>query len=455
MKNQVYNDDLIVCKILEEVARHSGKNDKEAILNKHKDLPELKKVFEYAYSPTLQFFMRKVPEFSSTGESFSWNEFFSTLDMLHLRKVSGKEAQFLVSNYLSTIPEPMSDLFIRILRKDLKLGCKEGTINKVWKGLIVKPPRMGAASMNEKSLAKLNKIKNLAVELKSDGSYAASVCGEDSTMMSRNGNPLEIDCLKQHLSCGAFNGYALEGELVYNLERATRSEGNGIVTKVVKGTATSQEKDNTFYQIWDCIDTDYYESKGEYLYVNNKQRREKLEEMMVDYEHWCREVAGVSPKIFLIPRKENVSVEEAFDIFEQYVREGYEGAVAKDMDSTWKDLAKPTTSIKIKRKEPADLRVVGWYPAEVGSKYEGLLGGFYCESECGRIKVSVGSGFNDEERSLYTQEQPSIIEVEYDSITKDKRTEKESLFLPIYKRPRYDKDIADSYEEILDKQRIK
>ena len=203
-------------------------------------------------------------------------------------------------------------------------------------------------------------------------------------------------------------------------------------------------------QVWDCIDSNYYQPKGEYP-ESNKKRRELLECMMLEYEYWCREIVNVEPKIHLIERKENVSVEEAFEIFEQYVRDGYEGAIAKDMDATWKDVGKPAFNIKVKRKEPADLKVVGFYYAEVGSKYEGMLGGFHCESECGKIKVNVGSGFSEEERKLYLEEQLPLIEVEYDSITSDKKTNQESLFLPIYKRPRYDKVEADTYEQILDK----
>ena len=159
----------------------------------------------------------------------------------------------------------------------------------------------------------------------------------------------------------------------------------------------------------------------------------------------------------MIERKENVSVEEAFEIFEQYVRDGYEGAIAKDMDAHWKDVGKPAFNIKLKRKEPADLKVVDIFMAEEGSKYEGMLGGFICESECGEIKVRVGSGFNEEDRVSYLEEsnRPSVVEVEYDSITEDKKTKQKSLFLPIFKRPRFDKDVADTLEEIKDKVRIK
>lgn len=307
--------------------------------------------------------------------------------------------------------------------------------------------------MNEKSLDRMKKIKHLAIELKSDGSYAASVCNDNSTMLSRNGNPLVIESLSEHLSCGAFHGFALEGELVYSLEKAEREVGNGVITKIVKGTASEEEKRDALYQVWDCIDQKYYYSKGEYP-VSNTQRRSLLEKMIFEYNKWCDD-NNTSARIHLIERKENVTFEEAFEVFQNYVKDGFEGAIVKNMQEKCKDVGKPSWNIKLKRKEPADLKVVGWYKGEVGTKYENFLGGFNCESSCGIIKVNVGSGYSDEERFTLPDNIPEVIEVEYDSVTEDKKTKQKSLFLPIYKRPRYDKVESDSYEDILHKQRIK
>jgi len=444
-----------ILKILNKIESAKGK-EKLEILMSQKSNDALKEVCRLAYSPTTQFYIKKVPDGwqHSNSRVPDWEDVFTKLGELSSREITGDAAKdFLMKDILTYIDCEMAEVVYRIIQKDLKCGIGASTINKVWKNLIVKPPRQGASSMNEKSLAKMNTIKNLAIELKSDGSYASSVCGENSTMMSRNGNPLEVECLQKHLECGAFDGFALEGELVYSLDKATREEGNGIITKIVKGTASEEEKENALYQVWDCIDISYYEPKGEYPF-SNECRRDLLVCMMEDYYEWCAD-NDVEEKIILIPRRENVSVDEAFEIFEGYVREGYEGAIVKDMDATWKDSGKPTYCVKLKRKEPCDLKVVGWYEAEKGSKYEGLLGGLHCESSCGKIKVNVGSGFSDEERKTLMKDLPPIIEVEYDSITKDKKTQQESLFLPIYKRPRYDKLEADSYNDILDKQKIK
>jgi DNA ligase-1 len=125
------------------------------------------------------------------------------------------------------------------------------------------------------------------------------------------------------------------------------------------------------------------------------------------------------------------------------------------MESYWSDNGKPSCSVKLKRKDNADLIVVGM--VEGKGKAAGSMGMVLLESSCGTIKVGCGSGFSDEQRKYYWENDPtgSIFETYYDSITCDKKTGQKSLFLPIFKCERFDKDIADSHQEILDKVVIK
>lgn len=441
--------------IIKELENTNSSNNKLSILMENKDNETLKNVFRLAYSPTINFFIKNIPQGWQHNDKMNtqMDTVFEHLKLFSDRVITGNKAKDELCSMLNSIDCDLADIVVRILKKDMKCGVGRTLINKVWKGLIVVPPRMGASSMNEKSLKKMNEISNLAIELKSDGSYAAAVCGENTELMSRNGNKLNIPSLQEHLSCGAFDWFALEGELVYDLNKATREEGNGHINRIVKNTASQEHLDNVHYQVWDCIDASYYEPKGEYPFTN-QERRYLLLIMYKEYIDWC-DSKNISPRVSLIERKENVTVKEAMNIFEGYVRDGFEGAIVKDMDEYWYDKSKPTHCIKLKRKEPADLIVVGVFEGKVGSKYVGMLGGFHCESSCGKIKVDVGSGFSDAERLEFFNNPPPIIEVEYDSITEDKRTKQKSLFLPIYKRPRYDKSHGDSYQEILDKIKIK
>ena len=445
----------VVYNIIKELESTASINDKLAIMEKNKGFAPLKRCFELAYSPTINFFMKQLPmEVELIGYNTGLSEALEAIyDNLALRKVTGNKAKLFYQGLLADLSYEDQVIINRVVKGDIKCGVGKTICNKVWKGLIVVPPRQGAASMNEKTLAKMEKCKNLAIELKSDGSYANSVISGSVNMMSRNGNPLNIEPLAVHLGSGAFEGFALEGELVYDLSKATREEGNGKITKIVRDTADEETKDGVMYQIWDCIDLHYYGQKGKYS-VSNKDRCLKLEEMYQRYSVYCAD-QKIERKIILIDRTEYVSMETANGIFEGYVKDGYEGAILKDMDAGWADNGKPPTCVKLKRKDPADLIVVGM--VEGKGKATGMMGMVLLESSDGIIKVGCGSGFSDEQRVHYWGNDPKgkVFETKYDSITKDKKTGQQSLFLPIFKCERFDKDNADSYQDILDKVVIK
>ena len=54
-----------VCDILEEVAATASKNEKLAILNKHKDNKDLKETIRLAYDPFTNFYIRKIPDYKN------------------------------------------------------------------------------------------------------------------------------------------------------------------------------------------------------------------------------------------------------------------------------------------------------------------------------------------------------------------------------------------------------
>ena len=89
------------------------------------------------------------------------------------------------------------------------------------------------------------------------------------------------------------------------------------------------------------------------------------------------------------------------------------------------------------------LRVVGY---QTGSgKYEGLLGALVCETEDGKVRVNVGTGFSDELRKELIPDNTldKIVEVLYNARISKKNGGKDSLFLPRFIGFREDKNVAD------------
>ena len=443
-----------VYEILEEVASTSSKNDKEAILKQHVDNEVLKEVFRLTYSPTIKYYIaeKKMPEQKIISCNFKTDkieEMFLTLEKLSSREVTGDRAVKFVKTFLSDAPFETGNIMKRIILSDLRCGVSTQTINKIWKGLIVKPPRQGAKGCSEENLTKLAK-KRKVIEMKADGAYLSYF----SEFMTRSGMPVELEPLKLHLECGAFEGFAFEGEVIFDESKASR-EDNGIVNKFVQNTASEEEKEGAIYLVWDCIEGSCYKPKGVDK-TSNHERRATLESMMNLYYTWCAD-QNITPKIKLIEREENVSMERAQEVFENYVRNGFEGAILKDMDAPWKDVDKPSHCVKMKRQDPADLLVVDVY--EGTGKAKGSLGGVFLESSDGEIKTKAGSGFSDEQRKFYWNNPNDIlgkvVEIEYEQVSMDSKTKQKSVTFPIFQKVRLDKMEADSYEDIKDKVRIK
>jgi ATP-dependent DNA ligase len=132
-------------------------------------------------------------------------------------------------------------------------------------------------------------------------------------------------------------------------------------------------------------------------------------------------------------------------LFEEFLQRGEEGIILKDKRGVWED-KRAKHQIKFKGELECDLKIVG---IEEGTgKYAGMLGAILCESSDGVIKVSVGSGFTDEQRKTYGEEIiDKVAAIKYNMRIKNKAGE-ESLFLPIVLEIRDDKEVADSSKTI-------
>jgi ATP-dependent DNA ligase len=77
-----------------------------------------------------------------------------------------------------------------------------------------------------------------------------------------------------------------------------------------------------------------------------------------------------------------------------------------------------------------------------------MLGALELESEDGRVKVSVGSGFTDDDRMSITESIiGSIITVQYNQLIENKNGGI-SLYLPRFVEIRDDKEVADTLDKI-------
>ena len=166
-----------VYEILEILASNNGKKFKEQKLHEFSNNKTLQKALYLAYNPTTQFYIRKIPSFTSSDKSqISLDEALDSLQKLSNREVTGNAASQFLKELLEKLDKNDGIVIQRVINKDLKCGINATTINKIFgKGFIKETPYMGAISYNKKKVKKLfEESSEVVSEIKMDGRYIKS-----------------------------------------------------------------------------------------------------------------------------------------------------------------------------------------------------------------------------------------------------------------------------------------
>ena len=152
-------------------------------------------------------------------------------------------------------------------------------------------------------------------------------------------------------------------------------------------------------------------------------------------------------KVFAVETTKVEKLEDVEKLFEEALAKGEEGVIAKNLKAMWEP-KRSFNLCKFKAEETADLEVLEWVEGE--GKYQGKLGALLCATSDGKVKVSVGSGFSDEQRAhIHPKEVVGkIVEVMYNARITKKGGGEDSLYLPRFLKFRMDKDVANSSDEI-------
>lgn len=421
-----------VFNIIQQLNSDGSTLAKEKILSENKDNPLLRQVLYLTYSPTINFYTKYIPSVSEAKNNLQNNEYYiNSLYSLVRREYTGNAAKQFLSVLFSIADAETQYVMSLIIGRDLRCGVNTKLINRVFPGLIEEYDFMLADTDKDH-------IKYPAIsQLKADG-MRASISKEDGriVVMSRGGKTVDhtkefadafIECLT--------DGVTLDGELlcvVDDLNILDRKTSNGILNKAIQGTATNIELSSVRFFAWDVVD-----KTGTIPY---EQRYYDLQNIIAG----CK-FADVIETVFV----ENEA--EALKHFKDCRKRGQEGTIVKNKVSKWvpkrsKDLC------KFKAEVEAEFRVVGY---ELGTgKNKGRIGNILIESECGRIKCSVGifKDMPEEVRDewLIEDNMPSIVTVMFNERITSKNSDTQSLFLPRITQARYDKNVADTLESIIE-----
>lgn len=431
--------------VLHEISNIKGKGSTKLQMNLLSDnfTDDMQYLLNIAFNPfiTTKLNKLKIYEVGSSVDP-NLNDYKQYIEELINSKSANNEMREKIGRYIGSLnlEQHLRDILVDISTKNLVIGIKAKTINKAAGFEFIPNPSLMLAKEKEGIIDTWDKIH---CEVKYDGvRVVAIVKNNDIKFFSRNFNEVDNTCLSRikkdlislldgDLSREVF----FDGELT-DFDRKTVS---GKFNKILKGTAPKDIDKSFIFHVFDFEEASVLETGKGTTYFT--ERRKTLEEMFKKAHTSDHTQLGISLTV-------NNS-KEVSEIYSQVVEGGGEGVICK-CDHFY-ETKRSENWIKFKQIQDCDLRIVGW--EEGTGKREGYIGSLICESECGKLRVNVGSGFKDTELEEVNERIKEnnligkIAVIRYNERITDKYGSN-SLFLPRFIEIREDKDIANKIDDI-------
>lgn len=378
---------------------------KEAILRTawRDGCKELFLIFQLTYDPAITFGVKKVPEIDDDNpvdadlfeaSTYTLQKFLSLTDKLAKRQLTGHAARDAI---LAAADEcsanEWTNVYSRILLKDMKCGMSETTVNKILdeinteESLSYKTKIFTCQLATDGSDMKLTGKKFLDVKL--DGTRALTVLDVENNkvyMVSRNGHAFEnfpdickaLENLLPHMP----GSVVLDGEII--------SKNFNELMKQLRRKTNADTKDAKL-ALFDIVPLD------EFLEGKSKTNQSKRHEILVAMIGMFQQFAG--DKVYVIPKMlVDFDTVEGQNEFKQFNNEAisnkFEGVMIKDPMAIYQ-CKRAKNWLKIKPTITVDLAIDDINEG-TGDK-AGTFGAFVCSGEHNgvQIKSNVGGGVSD------------------------------------------------------------
>lgn len=432
---------------IETIAATSSKNEKQALVKHYANDDIFRSVLVAAYNPFRTYGLAAFPYRTQFGTGHFNYTTWAVLDQMVNRKLTGNAAREAVQNEINRLDGGSSELLRRIIKKDLRAGFSESTINKAVKNLIPEFSYMRCSLPTNVDLTKFDWKAGVIQQEKADGAFGnlSLESGGIVSLTSRQGSPFPIEKfgkLAEEVKWNFPVNCQYHGEILVIRDGAvlSRKSSNGVLNSLLNG-GDFEANEYPIYKAWDFIPLSCAITKGRY----ERPYRERLAVLV--------EILRRQPlsSISLIPSKIVHSLEEAYENNDELMRRGKEGSILKDPRAIWRD-GKSTQQVKLKGQADVDLEIVKLLPGE-GRNAE-TFGSILVKTSDGLLEVAV-AGFSFEIAAYiwkHRDEMPGKImtvranEIMYPS----KSNSKHSLYLPRHIEIRFDKSKADTLQQVID-----
>lgn len=442
---------------LDEIGSVSSTNMKQEILAGYKDNEVLKTLLFSAYSPFIQYNIKKIPVkptdcIGTEVSEETYNDFLQLLVRLSKREITGNAAIEELSDFLVKCCPEEYQWYSRVIEKDMRVGMADKGINKAIKGLIpvyevLLADKIAPEDLNLDTPKAMKVLPNrIVTQYKIDG-YRLNIHVLESgevLIRTRNGKIVSgYKDLEKEAQQKLPKGYVYDGEIVapelfewisQNMNASDDSiiANRDLFSEVMSHAFSKEDNKQGIFNLFDMVPVREWNSQK--TTETYETRLERINELVKPLELHHIVIVPTS-RVYCKDNPEDLK--EIVDTFHYYLSIGWEGLMIKNVDSVY-EFKRSKNLLKMKLMDTIDLEVVELY--EGTGKYEGMLGGVYVEYKGN--KVGVGSGWNDEQRQKYWENPNEIlgktIEIAYQAETKNKQGGL-SLSFPVVKQVRKDK----------------
>ena len=404
--------------IIAKLEADNSRLGKEAILKSayEEGLPEFFEGITMALDPLVTFGVKQVPTKDEviSAQGCEWKIFKELAEKLISRELTGHAARDAINLVMSSATsEQWNGWYRRILIKDLRCGVSEKTVNKVAPGTV---PVFTCPLAHDSANHEKKMVGKKQIEIKLDGVRVITIIrGDKVEMFSRNGKQFHnfghiISEIEQVVAQKpAPYDLVLDGEVM--------SANFQDLMKQVHRKDGKQSDDAVLHLFDMCPLADF--QKG----IWDKPQSFRSQAVKA----WVEQNESVLKHVQALDWEDvDLSTPEGQERFVELnkaaVDGGYEGVMIKDVNAVYE--CKRTHSwLKAKPFIEVTLEVI---EVEEGTgRNEGRLGAVVCtgKDDGKDIRVNVGSGFTDDNRTTYWNSRDALIgqlvEVRADAITKN------------------------------------
>ena len=393
---------MLVSEILTTIKNTTGSNAKRDVLQVHSDNQLLRHALNLGLDPMTPFHIVKVPKVVARlvgmHEQARWDAFFKTADDCANRRVTGNAAIDSMLAVFTCVTLEEERWMRKILKKHLAIGASTKTVNKVFPGLVPTFEVALAQKFEEKRIADKERV---GVDPKLDGIRCFAIVEDGEALLYARSVKLITNFDSTFgrelatLGDGCYDGEVMGEDFTAIMRQAYRKE--------------NVNTEGTYLALFDFLPLEEWKS------------REAVTTCQDRYAILCERLRAAG-KLFHLRRVPRYIIAAEYDaikgMHDEFVAQGYEGAMVKDLDAPYKFGRGPEV-MKLKAFFDADLKIEKFI--EGTGKHIGKLGSVGVNYQ--GVEVQVGSGFSDELRETIWADSNSFvgrtIEVRYQEVTPD------------------------------------